>query len=102
MTVCDQGQSEVKQSRQKFEAGQVVKVAIRDSLEMVNLGSPGDQWVCIFAGWSRPQFQYGQGVKQENLMGQHLDCLQLRMKVQATMQGPTLKILQYLETYSWL
>ena len=37
---CDQGQSEAKQSRQIFEAGQAIKLGIGGSLEMVK-GSPG-------------------------------------------------------------
>ena len=32
---CNRGQSEVKQSRQNSEAGQVVKIGIGGSLEMV-------------------------------------------------------------------
>ena len=82
MTLCigdctptrDQGQSEVKQSRPNFEAGQAVKLTVEASLETVK-ASPGARWVWLMLNsqGSRPNFQFCQGVKHENLMGQDLD-----------------------------
>ena len=70
----DWGQSEVKQSRRNFEAGQVVKLGIWGSLRMVKV-SLGNRWTWLMLDnqGSRPDFRCSQGVKQENLMGQDLD-----------------------------
>ena len=70
----DRGQSEVKQSRRNFEAGQVVKLGISGSLRTVKV-SPGDRWAWLMldSQGSRPDFRCGQGVKHENLLGQGLD-----------------------------
>ena len=70
----DRGRSEVKRSRQNFEAGQAVKVGIGDSLDTVK-GSPGDRWAWLMldSQGSRPDFWCGQGVKHKNSMGQDLD-----------------------------
>ena len=71
---CDRGQSEVKQSRRNFEAGQTVKLGIGGSLRVVKV-SPGNQWAWLMLNsqGTRPDFWCGQGVKHENLMGQDLD-----------------------------
>ena len=70
----DRGQSEVKRSRRKFEAGQAVQLGIGGSLRAVKV-SPGDRWAWLMldSQGSRPDFRCGQGVKHENLLGQDLD-----------------------------
>ena len=70
----DQGQSEVKQSRRNFEAGQAVKLGIRGSLRTVKI-SPSDRWVWLMldSQGSKPDFRWVKGSKHENLMGQDLD-----------------------------
>ena len=66
------GQSEVKQSRQIFEAGQAVKVGIGGSLGTVK-GSPGNRWAQLMleSQGSRPDFWCDQGVKHKNLDVDH-------------------------------
>ena len=65
---------QVKRSRRNFEAGQAVKRSVEASLETVK-GSPGARWAWLMPNsqGSRSNFQCGQGVKHENLMGQDLD-----------------------------
>ena len=69
----DCGQSEVKRSRQNFEAGQAVKLGTGGSLRTVKV-SPGDRWAWLMldSQGSRPDCWCGQGVKHEILMGQIL------------------------------
>ena len=70
----NQGQSEVKRSRQNFETGQAVKIGIGGSLRTVKV-SPGHRWAWLMLNsqGSRPDFWCGQGVKHENLLDQNLD-----------------------------
>ena len=58
----DWGQSEVKQSRQNFEAGQAVKLGIGGSLRTVKV-SPGDRWAWLMldSQGSRRDLRCGQG-----------------------------------------
>ena len=58
-------------SRPGSKWGQVVKLGIGGSTRTVKI-SPGDQWAWLMLNnWgSRPDFQCGQGVKNENLMDQ--------------------------------
>ena len=53
----DWGQSEVKQSRRNFEAGQAVKLGTGGSLRMVKV-SPGNRWAWLMldSQGSRPDF----------------------------------------------
>ena len=66
--VRSSGQGEI------FEAGQAVKQSVEASFEAVK-ASPGARWAWLMPNrqGSRPNFQCGQGVKHENLMGQDLD-----------------------------
>ncbi len=63
---CDWGQSEVKQARRNFEAGQAVKLGIRAILRTVKV-SPADRWAWLMldSQGSRPDFRCDQGVKHE-------------------------------------
>ena len=55
---CNRGQSEVKQSRRNFEAGQAVKLGLGGSLEMVKGSPPRQSMGVVNAGWSRVKARF--------------------------------------------
>ena len=74
MTVLTPATGVKVRSSGQDEILKLVKRSVETSLEMVK-ASPGARWAWLMPNsqGSRPNFQCGQGVKHENLMGQDLD-----------------------------
>ena len=57
-STCNRGQSEVKQSRRNFEAGQAVKLGLGGSLERVKGSPPRQSMGVVNAEWSRVKARF--------------------------------------------